>query len=96
MPSGALDGQEIAQGASSALGTLAGLQQVQLRLLTCASEIWAQQMNPRALGARSSSSDCTNSDGNSKQGQTLWGLSSFYSKAKRSGGVRFELQLTPD
>lgn len=37
MPYGALDGQEIAQGASSAPGTLAGMQQVQLRLLTCAS-----------------------------------------------------------
>lgn len=37
MPSGALDGQEIAQEASTAPGALAGLQQVQLRLLTCAS-----------------------------------------------------------
>lgn len=72
MPSGALDGQEIAQGASTAPGALAGLQQVQLRLLTCASGCFGHSGGTPGLPALApSSSDCTNSDGNSKQGKTL-------------------------
>lgn len=45
-----------------------------------------------ALGP--SSSDRTNSDGNSKQDKTPQGLNSVYSKANRFARLRFELQLT--
>lgn len=74
MPSGGLDRQEIAQGASSDLGALAVLpaSQVQLGLSNHVPAGWFghSRCTPGLLALTPASSDCTNSDGNSDQDKT--------------------------
>lgn len=99
MPSAALDGQEMAQGVSSAPGALAVLPASQATsgssTMSPAGWFGHSRCTPGLPALGPSSSDRANSDGNSKQDKTPQGLNSVYSKANRFAGLRFELQLTP-